>query len=43
MKLPEWPADKPRPEFKNEEEEVRFLKSYSFAEYWKARAARRKP
>ena len=32
--LPEWPADKPRPTFSTEAEEVAFLRSNSFAEVW---------
>ena len=34
--LPEWPADKPRPTFSTEAEEVAFLRSFSFAEFWGA-------
>jgi hypothetical protein len=34
--LPEWPADEPRPSFASEAEEVAFLRSYSFADYWRA-------
>lgn len=36
--LPEWPANRARPTFATEAEEVRFLSSYSFADYWAARA-----
>jgi hypothetical protein len=40
--LPEWPADRPRPSFTSEAEEADFLRRYSFAEYWQARAVARK-
>jgi hypothetical protein len=39
--LPEWPADRPRPDFASEAEEVAFLRSYSFANYWSAARALR--
>lgn len=39
--LPEWPAGKPRPTFASEAEELKFLNSYSFADYWARRGAKK--